>query len=424
MMETSDYRGPSQANTNSERKQYSQVARATVFPKKEQAIILNASEELQLTDYVVELARIVTPKQITHAFKMSNNRICIYLDSIQLADAITQRYQSIKVKDIEIGLRRMVAPTKRLILSNVSPSIPHDVLENEVRKLGYKQVSPMTSLRAGVLGAEFSHILSSRRQIYVASDEDIQLPSSIVLDYDDLSYRIYLTFDGITCYQCKENGHIAKNCPKTQAEDTTVDTSQQPLENKATSYKRPLSTTTSIASENNSSPDPDITAIQHTTEEGTSAEIAISVSKEPVFLVPEKTAPVKKKLKIATPDELKRSNSSENLSVSEQIKPVQKFIEEANPPFVLNTQQITDFFENTVGSDNPLSIAQEYTNDIPKLLDMLRAIYPHFMHRSIKSRCTRITKKLRKQLAKATESYVQFDDSDSDTSVSSQSSTF
>lgn len=428
MMETSDYRGPSQGNTNAERRQYSQVARTAAFPKKEQAIILNASEELQLTDYVVELANIVNPKQITHAFRMSNNRICIYLDSTQLVDTVIQEYQSIKVKGIEIGLRRMVAPTKRLILSNVSPPIPHDVLENEVKKLGYRLISPMSSLRAGVLGAQFSHILSSRRQIYVATDEGIQLPSSITVEHEDVSYRIYLTFDVLTCYHCKENGHIANNCPRSREENRPLIPSREPLENTSTSQKRPLSTTTSIASENSNSPDIEITTIQQNTQEGTSTQTATIPSKEPVFLIPKKAAPVKKKLKKANPNEtetnLRRTNSSENLSVSEQIKPIEKYIKEANPPYILNTQQITDFFENTVGSNDPLGVAREYTKDIPKLLDMLRGIYPHFMHRSIKSRCTRIIKKLRKQLAKETESYVQFDESDSDSSVSSQSSTF
>lgn len=51
-------------------------------------------------------------------------------------------------------MRRLVTPAKRIILSNVNLCIPHDILETEIQRIGYKLASPMNFLRAGIPGEE------------------------------------------------------------------------------------------------------------------------------------------------------------------------------------------------------------------------------------------------------------------------------
>ncbi|RZB41733.1 hypothetical protein BDFB_013113 [Asbolus verrucosus] len=57
-----------------------------VFPFKDQAIVLLATDDLILSDYVVAIGNIVTPKNIIFASRLSNGRICIYLSSKLLVD--------------------------------------------------------------------------------------------------------------------------------------------------------------------------------------------------------------------------------------------------------------------------------------------------------------------------------------------------
>ncbi|CAG9760177.1 unnamed protein product [Ceutorhynchus assimilis] len=113
------------------------------------------------------------------------------------------------------------------LLLNVCPTIPHAMLEDQLKKLGLKLVSPITFLRIGVNNPEYSHILSFRRQVYVAPPADLEVPSSILITQDNTSYRIFLSQDGMSCFECKQSGQIASQCPnKSNQESDNPSTSK------------------------------------------------------------------------------------------------------------------------------------------------------------------------------------------------------
>jgi hypothetical protein len=183
----------------------------TKFSKKEQAIILAVTADLKLVDYVRPIANIVGAKHIIFASRISNNRICIYLDSVELVDSLIAQYKSVQINEYEVNIRRLITPPQRIILSNVCPSIPNEVLINEIKRIGYTTLSPMTHLRAGIRDEELTHILSFKRQIFVQPNDTITLPSSLVIKFEDTNYRIFFSND-LICYLCKVQGHIASQC--------------------------------------------------------------------------------------------------------------------------------------------------------------------------------------------------------------------
>ncbi|KAG5865942.1 hypothetical protein JTB14_026729 [Gonioctena quinquepunctata] len=137
------------------------------FPKKDQAIVMHADDNLKLFDYVKAIGGIVGPKHISFASRISNNRICIYLSNPNLVDDLSKSHPSVTKNNNVINIRRLVFPTKRIIISNIPPYISYDLAENAINNLGSQLTSPVSFLRAGIPGDEYSHILSFRRRVYV-----------------------------------------------------------------------------------------------------------------------------------------------------------------------------------------------------------------------------------------------------------------
>ena len=126
------------------------------FPKKEQAIIMNVVADLKLRDYLLALGHIVEPKNIIFASRISNGRICVYLATVELVDKIVSEHATITVNNVNLDIRRLITPAKRIIISNVCPSIPHEVIENVIQTMGFKIVSPINFLRTGIPTQNFN----------------------------------------------------------------------------------------------------------------------------------------------------------------------------------------------------------------------------------------------------------------------------
>lgn len=126
------------------------------------------------------------------------------------------------------SLRPLITSNKRIILSNVCPVIPYEIIEKELIKIRIKSTSQISFLRAGLSEPGFSHILSFRRQVFVKPEDVDKLPASLNIFHEDTNYWIYLSGDNISCYLCKKEAHLAKNCPDVTNKDnnTSGDTSE------------------------------------------------------------------------------------------------------------------------------------------------------------------------------------------------------
>lgn len=409
-------------------------SQTSTFPKKELAILLNIVEELKLHDYVVAVGNIIGPKNITFASRISNNRVCIYLNSVNLVNMIVENHSNVVINGYDISIRKLITPARRLLISNVCPSIPNNVIENTIRSIGLRPVSPMSFLRAGLTGDEYNHILSFRRQIYVQPDDAVEFASSMIIKYEEVNYRIYLTYDSLTCFICKKANHIARYCPTANA------SAQGNIVNNPQSSQYEIQGTGPIQSNNMNVdlqvPDTDLTTKSATGEplediprlpckragsQISDASLPTNDNQERPTSV-EFVAPLPRNQDPSDSNSrqnkrLKKSNSTEDIKVEELMLPVKKLIDESPSISTLNFNQLVDFFENVHGSPDIVSIAQLYTSDFKGLISTLNNIYPLLSHRTLKARCTRIKKKLYHYLDITTESNA----SDGE-SVASQSS--
>lgn len=372
-MKTADYSSSQTANTNQESvsapKSYSTVLSTQHFPSREQAIIFPALEETRLQDYLLPLGSIIEPKNILFSSRLSNQRICMYLKSKEIVENFMENHGAIEVKGQCLRARRLVTPAERLVLSNVCPTIPHQLLADELNKLQLNLISPITFLRINSNLPEYSHILSFRRQVYVSS-HSISLPESILVTYEETPYRIFLSQD-IICYNCKKHGHIASKCTENLPQTEGVENSSKQI-NPTTAKNKP-------------------------TEESQTNIPHSNIGKRSVneILTPPSNSNITSELDLFT----RPGNNTQNKkfrsdkSNTELLTPAKAIIENLSPP-VLNFEQTVALFDNIHGSPDPISIVKEYTNNFLGLLNLLESIYPLLSERSIKARCTKLKKKL------------------------------
>ena len=60
---------------------------------------------------------------------------------------------------------------------------------------------------------EYAYIL---RQVYIDPDDIGKIPFTFLITFEDTSYRIFTSIDSLLYFRCKQEGHLAKDCPLIQ----------------------------------------------------------------------------------------------------------------------------------------------------------------------------------------------------------------
>ena len=188
------------------------------YPSAEQGIIFPYVPDSKIYDYLVAINSILNnPKQIVAASRISNLRIAIFVSEDDLVDTIIDSPHGLIIAGKEIRGRRMKNKPSKLILSNVSPTIPNSIVEKFLTtQLNLKLASKISILRVNPQDNLFGHVISYRRQVYV-NDLDLRnLPSSFLLEDNGSQHRIFLTGDDSSCFKCHSRLHKAENCPSNE----------------------------------------------------------------------------------------------------------------------------------------------------------------------------------------------------------------
>lgn len=411
--ETSEYRGhdtvknnqgpenTSNLPTQKPSQSYASATMNVIFPSKEQAIIVDSIEGTPIKDYACTIGKIIDPNAIRFISRISNGRICIYLDKKETVQSLTSNYKTIMINNTQVQIRPLVMSSQRIILSNVSPTIPHESIEEILIQNNIRLTSKLTFLRAGIQEPGFSHVLSFRRQVYVNPEDVKKIPDSFTILHDDTQYRIFASTDKVSCFLCKQEGHIASRCSKTgksvqesnvteptkpsavagkQVTINNTDTKSSTMEIECPSnvHKRPLSSTTGSKSDI----DPDSEILKTSNPNTGHANCQNDTTR---------TTQRKKH---------KRSQSLITAieKIDEMLQPAKAALDDAKNKFILNYDQFKSLLENTFGVEYPADIAKEYTTDLNALNYMIYEIYPLCKDRSIKNRLHRLSTKLKNSL--------------------------
>jgi hypothetical protein len=291
---------------------------------------------------------------------------------------------------------------------------------NSLGKLGLQPLSTVSFLRAGIPGEQFAHILSFRRQIYVEDNKDIELPSSMVITFEDTSYRIFLNHDDMCCFICKKPGHIASQC--TQHAEPSMETVAQ---NRSTTdapiiIPNPIEQT---VSDSETSPEsPPVVEFNKISTKRLGDTLTPSTTETSPPSPSSGDEPFAKPTKPPTQNPRKRPKIDPAIvkeDIKEQLEPLRTFFGNLTPTPTFALEKLIYLFENISGCPSPLTLARELTDDIPALIKILADIHPQIVSKGLKQRCTKARKKLIKLLNNPDGPQSAITESDTDCSQTS-----
>ncbi|KAH0555268.1 hypothetical protein KQX54_016621 [Cotesia glomerata] len=368
------------AQRNNPGSSYVNVTKSQQFPTKEQAIVIDVTPEAQIEDYVVSLAALVKPESIKFVSRISNNRVCIYLANKQIVQDLVKNHPKIKVNNSIVHIRPLITKNIRVVLSNVCPIIPHDVIEQEFTKLGIKLSSEITFLK-----------------VYITPQDKEKLPETIKIIFEETTYFIYLSTDSISCFICKKEGHLAKNCP---TENPTTHQENEPTQTQAHETEEikkdsKIDSMTKTTESNNPPLSQTQNPIDKLNTRTTSQEFQIPITplltgmkrpRAPPSKTSNYTSP--QRLKLPRGDDSSTDYDSSDKILAEDWVNITRIITQKND-YPLTALQLKDFYTKLHCNKYPIELALQYTTDLIGLKKIMNDVYP-YLSSSLKNRTTRI----------------------------------
>ena len=382
---------------------YAQVAQDLPLMSKDQAIIIDTSGSFTVREYTLALGKQIGPENIRAVSRVSQGRVCFFLNSKDTVDRLIDNESKLTIGELSIPIRPYISRAKRIIISNVLPIIPTQLLIDEFEKLQIPLMSQITYLRAGNNEPGYTHIISFRRQVYINPEDVSKLPPSIKINYDDTIYWIYFSTEKLTCFLCKEEGHVARFCKNvaelptilpsietdngieneetTKAEKSMASPLTEPMKNKE------RTATDSIKPTTNAMPPP--ACIKRPLSSNASSCGGTST-----------TADQANKKIIKKP---KRETKGSEISISAiqaQLDPAKEFIKKNSKNFPLDFDHLSELLFKAYDNINILETSRTYTQDTSAIVNMLVELTPHILERKLKSRIGRLVNKLKKKVLK------------------------
>lgn len=384
-------------------------------PKDEQAIIINTVKEIKYVDYMTELKKCVDSFTVTHAGKLSHNRLCIFFTERKYAEEFIINHGGLNVNEQFFSARLFTTPAQRVVISNVSASIPFLAIENLLKSNDFKLVSPITSIGAGLKIPGFEHIQSFRCQTYIALEENQYLPDSLILNFDGRDRRIYLSKDDFKCFRCGQKGHQSMNCHET-LEDNTNETTEQtqttqnishpssPIQDKpqrkqvqkmqiqpqSQQQYKPIETITQSQQNINTPPDFDITDMRSDIDDSQTYD---SLKQNTKRSRNSSSASSEENLSNIRPSQCEKSQKSITPDPENALDSVKSFFEESECP-PISFQELKQFLCEVKGSETPIAILNKYTTDTLEVTNFMKSFTNKIEYIPLKERVKRVVKKL------------------------------
>lgn len=385
--------GATQNTTINRSQTYSQIATSRpkylsdqnqIFPKKDQAIIVPSHAEVNIEECVKAISEFILPQNILYAQKISNNRTCVFLKTKEIVDNLMEKTNSLQIKELNLPIRRLITPAKRVIITGGSPIIPHIEIEKILVENEIKLVTGVTFMRSGIKSPELQHIQTFNRQFYASIPDELQIPETLTITYDNETYRLFLTISG-SCFKCRKEGHVVKECPLNQNttqlnRNDTQDETPQVVEEELMEADITESTLTHPGVERLRFKRPKTDSISST---------SLSETEEPPLA---KASPTLKQIQVekVKQKKLKTVEKKTPVPIEEMMEPLEEIIDSNPTEYPINFEQLKEYIAKTKGCSRIKELTKKYSPNLNIMVDMLRKLWPELKQKNIKARFTKI----------------------------------
>ncbi|TWW69573.1 hypothetical protein D4764_18G0003790 [Takifugu flavidus] len=109
-----------------------------------------------------------------------------------------------------------------LFVEQVEQANSDEFLERELSRHG-KLVSPIRKLMSGCRSPLLKHVASHRRQVHMILNNGAEdFNYRFVVRVDDFDYVLFATSSALKCFNCGEEGHLARACPSRAVPDAVA----------------------------------------------------------------------------------------------------------------------------------------------------------------------------------------------------------
>lgn len=167
-------------------------------------------DSVSVEDCLIAVGNEIGAQNILSASRM-NKAFVVFLKELTMVDHLVEC--GVSVRDNFIPVLPLSNLSKKVILSNVPPFIPNDMLERILVRYG-KIVGSMKMIPLGIKNPNLKHIMSFRRHIFMILSAEYQdLNVAVKLTVLGKDYTIFITSDTMRCFVCGKHGHTRQTCP-------------------------------------------------------------------------------------------------------------------------------------------------------------------------------------------------------------------
>ncbi|KAL7297131.1 hypothetical protein TKK_0009550 [Trichogramma kaykai] len=136
-----------------------------------------------------------------YASRISNQRICVYLDSTESVKYLCDSIKTIHVNEVAVAIRPLKSKNKRVVISNVHPTIPDSAIFGTLSQMGIQPQSRMIHLKVNTDDPDLAHVACLRRQVYIKEEDETRLLPSVTMKRGSTAVHIYFSAGQATCYK-------------------------------------------------------------------------------------------------------------------------------------------------------------------------------------------------------------------------------